>query len=274
MPDHDESGPLRPFDPTFTGSRQERAWIRDNLSGLYQDRWFTDVLYRVSGGKEATVYCCRAHPSTGFDLLAAKVFRPRVFRAMRNDSRYKLGRTALDEEGKTLRGSREHRALRKRTSFGKRLDAVSWCQHEYKTLRRLFDAGADVPRPLVVVENAILMEFVGDENGPADLLQSVRLGEAEARSVLERLVRNVGVMLDVYRIHADLSAYNVLYHEGEVTIIDLPQCVDALRHPEAFELLTRDLDRLCRYFARQGVERNAQVLAWNLWERHLGVQPA
>ena len=27
------------FTPTFTGSRQEQAWIREALSGFYEDRW-------------------------------------------------------------------------------------------------------------------------------------------------------------------------------------------------------------------------------------------
>ena len=80
------------FTPTFTGSRQEQRWIKDALGEFYAERWFTDVLYRVQGGKEATVYCCRAHPATGLDLIAAKVFRPRMFRAMKNDSLYKIGR--------------------------------------------------------------------------------------------------------------------------------------------------------------------------------------
>jgi catechol 2,3-dioxygenase-like lactoylglutathione lyase family enzyme len=43
-----------------------------------------DVLRRVKGGKEANVYCCRTHPSTGVDLLAAKLYRPRMFRNLRS----------------------------------------------------------------------------------------------------------------------------------------------------------------------------------------------
>ena len=54
--------------------------------GFYEDKWFTDVLYRVKAGKEATVYCCQAGPAVGHELIAAKVYRPRMFRAMRNDS--------------------------------------------------------------------------------------------------------------------------------------------------------------------------------------------
>ena len=79
------------FDPTYAGGRQERKWLLQSLGGFYEDGWLTDVLFRVQGGKEATVYCCRANPATGYDLIAAKVFRPRMFRAMRNYALYKEG---------------------------------------------------------------------------------------------------------------------------------------------------------------------------------------
>jgi RIO kinase 1 len=66
-------------------------------------------------------------------------------------------------------------------------------------------------------------------------------------------------------IHADLSAYNVLYWEGSVTIIDFPQAVDPLGNRSGFDLLRRDVQRLCDYFARYGVRANPQALAGELW---------
>ena len=116
----------------------------------------------------------------------------------------------------------------------------------------------------------MLMEFVGVEHGPAPILHSVSLEPDEARTHLDRLNENVEIMLSRYRIHADLSAYNVLYLHGEVKIIDFPQNVDALRHPDAFSLFARDVDRLCRYFDRQGVETDACGLALDLWRRWMG----
>lgn len=255
------------FHPTFTGSRQERAWIRESLGGFYEDRWFTDVLYRVKGGKEATVYCCRGHPVTGVDLIAAKVFRPRIFRAMKNDSLYKSNRTVLRPDGKSVFDRRRLLALRKKTAYGKRLDAASWCRHEYDALTELHEAGADVPKPLAYAPNAILMEFVGDDVQAAPILQSIRLERQEAEAVFERLVENVEILLSCYVVHGDLSAYNVLYEDGEAWIIDLPQAIDALQHPRGYELFARDVDRLCRYFVKQGVEVEAVGLAQELWQR-------
>lgn len=255
------------FTPTFTGSRQERAWIRESLADFYEDQWFTDVLYRVKGGKEATVYCCRGHPVTEVDLIAAKVFRPRMFRAMKNDTLYKQGRGMLDADAKRVLDRRSLLALRKKTTYGKRLDAASWCRHEFEALTELYEAGADVPRPLAYAPNAILMEFVGDEVQAAPILQSIRLEREEAESLFERLIQNVEILLSRYVIHGDLSAYNVLYQDGDAWIIDLPQTIDALAHPRAYELFARDVDRLCRYFVKQDVEVDAMGLALELWQR-------
>ncbi len=257
------------FHPTFTGGRQEKAWILDSLRSFYVDEWFNDVLYRVKGGKEATVYCLRAHPSTGHELIAAKIFRPRMFRAMKNDSLYKTGRLIVSREG-NYPDSRTARALKKRSRYGRALDASSWCAHEVQTLDTLWSAGADVPRVLTHSENAILMEYIGDERQAAPTLQGVTLDEDEATRALDRLLRNVLTMLSCFVVHADLSPYNVLYWNDEVRVIDMPQAVDALRHPQAYELFARDVDRLVAYFGRQGLVIDSGSLALDLWREAFG----
>jgi RIO kinase 1 len=76
-------------------------------------------------------------------------------------------------------------------------------------------------------------------------------------------------MLDAYVVHADLSAYNILYQDGEIRIIDLPQAVDALEHSQAFELFERDMHHVCKYFARQGVDVDAEGMTHDLWSRRM-----
>ena len=255
------------FNPGFDGTYHEHVWIKESLAGFYEDKWFTDILYRVKGGKEATVYCCRAHPSTGLELLAAKVYRPRVFRAMRNDWIYRQGRDILGADGKAVRDRRSLRAVRKGTRHGRNLSTTSWCQQEYNALRDFYAAGADVPRPLAHTTNAILMEYVGDAALAAPILQRVSLRPAEARGLLDRLLRNVELFLSCDRIHADLSAYNVLYWQGQVRVIDFPQAVDPWANPSALSLLSRDVERLCQYFGRQGVRSSPARIVNDLWQR-------
>jgi RIO kinase 1 len=102
------------------------------------------------------------------------------------------------------------------------------------------------------------------------VLAGLSLEPAEAEVLFQELLRQVGRMLSRFVVHADLSAYNVLYRHGEARLIDFPQAVDALRHPAAYSLLERDLDRLCAWFAKQGVAADAPALARRLWSEELG----
>jgi RIO kinase 1 len=76
-------------------------------------------------------------------------------------------------------------------------------------------------------------------------------------------------MLAHNRIHADLSAYNVLYWEGRVVIIDFPQVVDPVLNERGYALLARDIHRLCQYFNRYGLQVDAAHLAADLWSRYI-----
>lgn len=255
------------FNPSFSSSFHERDWILTYLSGFYEDQLITDVLRQVKGGKEANVYCCAAHPSTGMGLIAAKVYRPRMFRNLRNDVLYRQGRDILDDGGN--RGRREFLAMKKKTGFGQSLRHTSWLMNEFETMSLLYDAGADVPKPVAHNNNAILMSYMGEERWPAPTLNSVRLDKEEAQPLFGRLLHNVDLMLAAGRVHGDLSAHNLLYWEGEVRIIDFPQAVDPLVNPNALDLLARDVQRLCEYFARYGIVSAPAELTAEIWSRHI-----
>ena len=93
------------------------------------------------------------------------------------------------------------------------------------------------------------------------------------RPLFDRLIWNVAGMLDHNRVHGDLSAHNILYWEGELRIIDFPQAVSPFENPNAFELFTRDVTRVCSYFARHGVDRDPSQLATDLWRTHQPTAP-
>jgi RIO kinase 1 len=264
----DRMGAEGVFTPTYCGSRYEREWIISFLGRFYDDKLITDVLRQVKGGKEANVYCCAAHAATGLDLIAAKVYRPRAFRHLRNDARYRQGRAILDERGKVVRDDGLLSAIRKKSATGLEAAHASWIEHEYQALDLLYRAGADVPRPVSHGNSTILMEYFGAVDTPAPLLQDVTLDRDEAHGLFRRLMRNVELMLANNRIHGDLSAYNVLYWEGDVRLIDFPQAVSPRENPEALAIFERDVTRLCQYFTRQGVSADARAIAADVWARH------
>lgn len=256
------------FSPTYQGSRFEREWILTYLGEFYAMRLLTDVLCRVKGGKEANVYCCQSQQGVGMELLAAKLYRPRMLRNLRNDARYRQGRDYLDEYGKVIRDSRLLVAIRKGTSIGKETSHTSWLEHEYRTLEVLRAAGCQVPRPVAVGSNTILMEYIGDLDRPAPTLHEVHLPVRQARTLFDQLTDEIDKMLGAGKVHGDLSSFNVLYWQGVGRIIDLPQAVDPRQNPDAWDIFRRDVIRLCQYFQRYGLGRDPAGLASALWDRY------
>jgi RIO kinase 1 len=231
------------------------------LEEFCDENLITDVLGPLQTGKEATVYCCRAHPSTGAELLAAKVYRPLAYRSFRDDALYQEGRVIVDR--------RLRRAYRKKTRTGRQVQFGLWVEHEFETLKMLHAAGADVPRPVARSGPAILMEYVGDAESAAPLLKSVSLARGEARVLFDVVRRNVELFLACNRVHADLSAFNILYWQECLKIIDFPQAVDPRFNRNASGLLMRDIENVCQYFERCGVRGDASRLARDLWRRFM-----
>lgn len=260
--------------PSYAASldplHHERQWVIKSVTPFYMENMISDVTRLVKGGKEANVYCCEATPATGAALLAAKLYRPRMLRHLKNDAVYKAGRQLTDAKGREIKGRREKLALRKKTNFGKRVDIMWWIGNEYTTQTTLYEAGADVPRPVAHQGTAILMEYIGDAYGPAPTLNEIALRPEEAEPLFRRVMENVALMLDHHLVHGDLSAYNMLYWNGRITIIDFPQMVEARHNPHAFELLKRDVTRVCDYFGQFGVDADPEQLTEALWLPYMG----
>ena len=254
---------------TYRPGEVEQGWLLPALGPFFNSGLITDISRMVKGGKEACVYQCVAQEGLGVPFVAAKVYRPRRFRNLRNDAMYRQGRQLLDSEGKELRGSRADRAIRKGTKVGKAMKHSSWLSHEYDTLEKLYAAGADVPAPIAMGDNCILMEMVGDDLRAAPPLSDTRITKEDAPALFERLVWNIELMLSLQFVHGDLSAYNVLYWDGEPTLIDFPQTVDAYDNPNARKIFQRDVTRICEYFTKSGLNEDSTRLASSLWQRHV-----
>lgn len=260
------------FDITYKPSLHESGWLIDSLRTFFETDYITDVLALVKGGKEASVYRCATHPETteGAAFVAAKVYRPRMFRNLRNDKMYRQGRTVLSIDGKeiTEKNQREMRAMQKGSSLGQQMQHTSWLMYEYTTLQTLYDAGGDVPKPIANGLNAILMSYHGDEYMAAPTLNSVSLERDDAHRLFKRVMGNIELMLRHGVTHGDLSAYNILYWQGAITLIDFPQVADISGNDKARFILGRDIERVCDYFQKQGVKCDAQRLTDKLWHRY------
>jgi RIO kinase 1 len=257
------------FETTYSPSRYEQGWLLSSLYAFYDEGLITDVLAAIKGGKEASVYLCQAHPATGLELVAAKVYRPRMFRNLRNDAMYRHGREILVGGGRPAGRDSGYieRAIRNKSAFGQQAAHTSWLLYEFTAMERLYQAGGAVPRAIHASDNAILMTYHGDRAMAAPTLNSVALEAGEAERLFREALRNVELMLRHNLVHGDLSAYNMLYWEGEITIIDFPQVVNLETNPRARRILERDILRTCEYFAAQGVDCDPEAIAAGLWHR-------
>src|ERR1051326_8313027 len=129
----------------------EQDPVQMALESFFAEGLITEVLYPVKRGKEAAVYCCQAHPSTGVDLLAAKIYRPREHRAFKNDAVYL--------EGRVITNGQVRRAVQKKSRLDRKVQFGLWVKHEFEVLTALAHAGADVPRPVAYTHDALLMEY-------------------------------------------------------------------------------------------------------------------
>lgn len=261
---------IRDYVFSYEASRHERAWILNSLGIFHDLQWFSDVIRLVKGGKEASVYQCVPGPESPVDsgFIAAKVYRPRRFRNLRKDHIYREGRSELDESGVPIVREKMVKAIQQRSDYGREIMHTSWLEHEYKTMKELHEAGADIPIPHASGNNAILMQFIGDEWGAAPTLNSIKLEQQEAKILFDRVIFNVEVMLANQRVHADLSGYNILYWEGNIVLIDFPQAISPFENQNAFLIFQRDIRRICEYFTGQGLQVDSGKLADKLWQKY------
>ncbi len=248
-------------DPTETLLAGEETLGVPELEPFAQRGLITRIHAKLTSGKEATVYCCRAHPSTNRKFLAAKVYREHA------EGSYKWNPTYFEGRERVLK-PQVIRAIRARSAFGKEVAAGLWVAAEHANLAACHRVGVSVPEPIAVADRALLMEYIGNGAGPAPLLCGVHLEPPEAAALYERIVSEIERMLGIHQVHGDLSPYNVLVWKGRPWIIDLPQAVDVRFNRSALELLTRDVENVCAFFARHGVRSDPNDLAHGLWERY------
>lgn len=260
-----------------------RSQGRDHFKQLepfFDQGLIEDVVGLIKAGKEASVYCCRAGSaaksildddprgyglptSVGSGLVAAKVYRGQQYR-FKNDAVYQEARAReLGLRGSALRAFEK----RRHSDIGRQVQAGTWQSREYDCLQELYEAGADVPRPIASADNAILMEYFGDEVDAAQQLNRVRIDPSEAAPLYQRLMNNVELLLAMNRVHGDLSPHNILYWQGDVRIIDFPQATDPRFNRHSHDLLARDIDNICRYFNAYGLEVESHAVMADLWRR-------
>lgn len=233
--------------PTERGPLPHPDWLETSAAA------FDTELGIVKTGKEADVFLLeRAVPGTAGRTLAAKRYRDGAHSDFHRSHQY--------EEGRRFRNSRDARAVAGKSSYGRAVAAAHWATNEFAALRRAWDAGIPVPYPVQVSGTELLMEFIGDGRTAAPRLAQARLS---AEGYADAFAQVTEILVAFARggfAHGDLSAYNLLLHEGRVVVIDLPQIVDLAANPAGLDFLHRDVVNVCTWFARRGVDSDAEAM--------------
>ena len=192
----------------------------------------------IKSGKEATVYRAILDGKG----VAMKLYKPPEERTFRNTDAYLLG--------KFYKNTSERKAIKKKNTFGKKLLHANWIRREYFMLEKLFSLGASIPKPILHIESAIFMELLGNETETAPRLCDMRFSEDDASSTLDTVLESMRIFWEFGIVHADLSEYNILFWKGKPYIIDFPQAINRKEHPNAEEMLIRDLRNVMKFFRK------------------------
>jgi RIO kinase 2 len=150
-------------------------------------------------------------------------------------------------------GRTSFRQTKRKRGYIAQRQHISWlyqsrlaAQKEYEALKLVYPHGIAVPKPIQQNRHVIVMSMIeGAEltnytqiTKPQNLLNEILLN-------IRKAYQEVGV------IHADLSEFNVIVKPDEhILIIDWPQYVKR-NHPNANQLLKRDIKNIVHFFQRK-----------------------
>ncbi|MFC7496167.1 MULTISPECIES: serine protein kinase RIO [unclassified Nocardioides] len=233
-------------EPLCRGPEPRPDWVVTSQAAVDTD------LGILKTGKEADAFLLeRAVP--GSDAVGESVVL--VAKRYRSSEHRTFHRAAAYTEGRSVKRSRDDRALKRKSTWGKIVASSEWAISEWDALKRCWELGLPVPYPVQIDGTEILMEWITDSDGEsAPRLAQTRPEPALLASYYDQLREALGTMVASGIVHGDLSAYNLLAAGDRLVIIDLPQIVDLAGNAAGMDFLLRDCTNVCTWFRSKGLE--------------------
>ena len=204
----------------------------------------------LSTGKEANVYhAISMQHEEGLEAAVAPLHRAIKV--------YKTSILVFKDRDKYVTG--EYRFRQGYSKSNNRAMVKVWAEKEMRNLKRIHASGIPCPEPVQLRLHVLVMGFLGDKKGtPAPRLKDVELIGSDLEVRWTHLyLQLLGYMHILYQtcrlVHADLSEYNILYHDDKLWLIDVSQSVEH-DHPRSLEFLRMDIKNASDFFRRKGVD--------------------
>lgn len=186
----------------------------------------------VNAGKEARVYWSKNKEG---EELAVKIYLTSSAEFLKGMRKY-------------IEGDRRFKSVKHNT----RSLIFTWAQKEFRNLQQATSAKVNVPKPIVVEKNVLVMGFIGKKGVSAPSLREQPVDNPE-KVYSQLLVSLKRLYRKAKLVHGDFSEYNIMLWKGKPVIFDMAQAVPT-SHPMADFLLRRDLTNVNRFFSRLGVK--------------------
>jgi RIO kinase 1 len=236
-------------EPLQRGPEPRPDWVVTSQGAIDTD------LGILKTGKEADVFLLERadpyEPENGV-VMAAKRYRAPEHRTFHRSAAY--------TEGRSMKRSRDNRALKRKSTFGREVAAGEWAVSEWGALVRLWNLGLPVPYPVQIDGTEILMEWITYDGETAPRLSQVRPDADLLASYYDQLRDALATLVQAGLVHGDLSAYNILAAGPRLVIIDLPQVVDLVGNANGMDYLLRDCANITAWFRSKGLDVDEQEL--------------
>jgi RIO kinase 3 len=199
---------------------------------LIQNEILNSVNGVISIGKEAVILHADANTEYAEKVLPAecaiKVFKTTLSEFKQRDKYIK--------DDRRFSGRLGNQSARKTVHL--------WAEKEMHNLNRLKNSNVPCPEVVTLKKHVLVMSFIGENNRPAPKLKDAILSEAEYIMAYDQVVEAMKTLFtSAELVHADLSEYNILWHQGRCIFIDVSQAV-LLSQENSVHFLKRDCDNV------------------------------
>ncbi len=224
------------FDSSDARKAVENVLDDDTMDALLKaaDRDLINKMYGIiESGKESAILLA----DTKEGLAAVKIYMKRA--------------GAFREMYHYLKGDKRFRNVKN----DRRAIIDAWAKKEFKNLKKASNV-VRCPELYGLQENVLVMEFIGENFSPYPKLKDVNIENPE--TALDQTLNKMKNLWEEEKlVHGDLSEYNILVESDKLVWIDFSQGVHKT-HPEAEQLLKRDVKNIVNFFNSQGANRDIE----------------